>query len=432
MAPDLGAAEAARRAEEAERRAREAEQRLHEQSLRAAEAEHKLKTDLTVIIGWSNLLMELSGDVDGFRPGLEAILRSAERMSLETERHLAQLRAEMSTEGLAPQRLDLSQILHYAVGDWSSRPENPVTFSGVEGVRVWADAGALQQVLGHLIDNAIRHSPTATRVQVSCRRTDDGTAELAVADDGPGIPEDIDIFAPFVRAGPARPDGGIGLFVVRRLVTAMGGSVSAARRPQGGSRFTVRLPGGPPPAPPARPVDVDLSDLETGYTAVPADTHDPVTGLPDRVTALNRLAQALGRARHSNPSVGVFVVEIRDRGASVAGTADGDEGGTVEASALIAAARALGQVVRPGDMVARAAPAQLLVVCEGLNGHRGLSAVRSRIEAALLEPTVVDQIQIYPIDFSVGAAMSSGGSGARPEEIVEMAAEDGRSHCHLA
>ncbi|HEV2369883.1 MAG TPA: hypothetical protein VGR90_08395, partial [Acidimicrobiales bacterium] len=60
MAPDLGAAEAARRAEEAERRAREAEQRLHEQSLRAAEAEHKLKTDLTVIIGWSNLLMELS------------------------------------------------------------------------------------------------------------------------------------------------------------------------------------------------------------------------------------------------------------------------------------------------------------------------------------------------------------------------------------
>jgi len=526
---------ASRRVEEAERRAFEAEQRLREQSLRAAEAEHKIKTDLTVIIGWSNLLMESGGGTAEARTGLQAIKRSAERMAGEAERHLAELRAELSTEGLAPEDLDLSEILRYAVGDWSARPEHPVSFVGEDGVRVWADPGALQQVLGHLIDNAIRHSPAGTRVVVSCGPGVDDMSEMAVIDDGPGIPDDIDIFAPFVQgAGSLRPEGGIGLFVVRRLVDAMGGSVSAERRRAGGSRFVVRLPAGVGSARPLPP-RIDLTEeivthagmpclvVESGQLAYanpaalalvgrdwlevrgqkladlpgggwgelsaaaaelgpdpdqmglrrtvdltignerdprrfecavhrghgtsvviwmldtsathpavarpgPDDPVDPLTGLPDHRFALDRLANALGRARRTSPSVGVFVIDVTSFE-----RLSREEGQAVGHGVLAAAAHALGRVVRPGDMVARLDDARLVVVCENLNGPRALEAVRNRIEAAVSGPAMVDGV-MHSIEGIVGAAMASAqmAAGAGPEALIEQAAREGRSECRLA
>ena len=535
-----------RRVEEAERRALEAEHRLREQSLRVAEAEHKFKTDLTVIIGWSNLLMDMGSGAEETRTGLQAIRRSAERMAGEAERHLAELRAELSTEGLVPQDLDLSEILRYTVGDWSARPDHPVGFAGDDAVRVWADPGALQQVLGHLIDNAIRHSPAGTRVTVSCHSRPDDMTEIEVADDGPGIPDDVDIFAPFVQAGESvRSEGGIGLFVVRRLVMAMEGSVSAERRPTGGSTFMVRLPAAARIGRPA-PVRVDLTEEIVTHSGMPCilveegriayanpatlalvgtawpdmrglrlselagqgwaelaaavddlaahrpdpsaidlgtpgsrtirrtvnitidpetparrfecaihpgqansvviwmlDTStalafggrgaitvatDSITGLPDRRLALDRLAQALTRARRSSPSVGVFVIDIANLD-----HLNRTEGSAVRDGVLAGAARALGRVVRPGDMVARLDEARLLIVCENLNGHRAMEAVRGRVEAAVSGPAIVDGV-MYSVEAIVGAAIASAqaAAGAGPEALIEQASQEGRSECTLA
>jgi signal transduction histidine kinase len=73
----------------------------------------------------------------------------------------------------------------------------------------------------------------------------DGHIELQVLDDGPGIPagERDRIFELFTRveATSQKPGTGIGLFVVRRLVAAMGGTISVANRPEGGAAFTVTL-----------------------------------------------------------------------------------------------------------------------------------------------------------------------------------------------
>jgi two-component system sensor histidine kinase KdpD len=98
-------------------------------------------------------------------------------------------------------------------------------------------------VLGHLVENAVKYSPEGSRVTVGAR-LDRDRAVLEVRDEGPGVPEDVDVFAPF-RRGPDTDDVagvGLGLYIVRNLCRAMGGDVWARAHPEGGSTFTVDLP----------------------------------------------------------------------------------------------------------------------------------------------------------------------------------------------
>jgi len=101
------------------------------------------------------------------------------------------------------------------------------------------------QVLRNLVENAVKYG--GSRIDVIARRA--GTRiELAVSDDGPGIPEDaIDtVFGDYVQlsgSSSSIADGlGLGLAICRRLVEAMGGTVSAENRAEGGARFTVSMP----------------------------------------------------------------------------------------------------------------------------------------------------------------------------------------------
>ncbi|MEJ2289951.1 MAG: ATP-binding protein [Deinococcales bacterium] len=128
--------------------------------------------------------------------------------------------------------------------------------SGQEGVTfatelspatVNADPDRLRQVLGNLLDNAARHTPPGSRVDVTLR-TDAGTAELGVRDRGPGIPEEERerVFQRFYRLDRARSratgGSGLGLAIVRTLVELHEGSVAAASHPEGGALLVVRLP----------------------------------------------------------------------------------------------------------------------------------------------------------------------------------------------
>ena len=74
----------------------------------------------------------------------------------------------------------------------------------------------------------------------------DGEVQIEVVDEGMGIPEDVDIFEAFVRGrsneAQAKSGIGLGLHIVRNLVEAMGGSVTAVRNAKGGSTLSVRVP----------------------------------------------------------------------------------------------------------------------------------------------------------------------------------------------
>jgi two-component system, OmpR family, sensor kinase len=122
----------------------------------------------------------------------------------------------------------------------------------------------LQRVATNLIENALRHTPPGTHVNVSTHRLADGSAELIVADDGPGIPPELrpKLFARFVRgAGDRGGSFGLGLAIVSAVTHAHGGTVEADESHHAGARFTVRIPAHaaptpatPNPATPAEPI----------------------------------------------------------------------------------------------------------------------------------------------------------------------------------
>ncbi len=113
-----------------------------------------------------------------------------------------------------------------------------------EPAEVAGDPARLRQLVSILVDNAIRHAPAGSRVDVRVRQ-DGGDAVLTVEDEGSGVrPEDLPrVFDRFYRAAGAPGGGtGLGLAIAAWIVERHGGRIAAANRDEGGARFTVRLP----------------------------------------------------------------------------------------------------------------------------------------------------------------------------------------------
>ena len=111
------------------------------------------------------------------------------------------------------------------------------------------DANALERAVLNLLDNAAKWSPAGATVDVRLVATDRSTAEVHIADVGPGIAEaDLPyIFERFYRSSDARtlPGSGLGLAIVAQVASRHGGSVRASRRPEGGTLMILELPGRP-------------------------------------------------------------------------------------------------------------------------------------------------------------------------------------------
>ena len=130
-------------------------------------------------------------------------------------------------------------------------PDSPILVPGIES--------ALRRVLCELLTNALTHLPRGGRVTVTVRDT--GRAEVLVADNGAGFdPADADrIFDRFHRgAGAGDRRFGLGLALLREVVTSHGGTITAQGRPGAGATFTVRLPTVAPADPPVRPRSLAL------------------------------------------------------------------------------------------------------------------------------------------------------------------------------
>jgi signal transduction histidine kinase len=118
---------------------------------------------------------------------------------------------------------------------------------------LWADPDKVDQILGNLLENAVRHGEGTVTIEVSPApatgggdRTTEGTA-VTVSDEGPGIPEESigRVFTRFWR-GSKRGGTGLGLYIVKGIVEAHGGSIAVGRAPGGGAEFRFILPVGAP------------------------------------------------------------------------------------------------------------------------------------------------------------------------------------------
>src|SRR6266545_1975313 len=213
----------------------------------AADVAHELRTPLAALQAG---LEELR---DGLRnpdtPRLAALHDQTLRLGRVVQ-DLADLSAaESAALSLRPADTDLAEVAHAALA--AQRPQLDAAGLRLDAdlatpVPVRADPDRIHQAIGNLLANAVRYCRPGDRVTVRAH-PEDGSAVLTVADTGPGIPADDlpHVFDRPWRGQDARSvaGSGIGLAVVRELVTAHGGTVTAQSPPGGGTTVTIRLPG---------------------------------------------------------------------------------------------------------------------------------------------------------------------------------------------
>jgi len=215
---------------------------------------HELRTPLTALQGFSELLLRSAVPPDKAHRCLVYLHTEACALGRIVGEllDLSRIEAGRALE-LRPERVDLEEMIERNVELFAAehRAHRFRWTSGGPQVALHADRDALDRMVKNLLSNAVKYSPRGGRVLVSAGPASDqpGMIELAVEDDGIGIPaEDLPrIFDKYVRVPhpetAAAPGLGLGLSLVKALAEAHGGRVEVDSMPGKGSRFRVLLPG---------------------------------------------------------------------------------------------------------------------------------------------------------------------------------------------
>jgi signal transduction histidine kinase/FixJ family two-component response regulator len=212
-----------------------------------ATVSHELRTPLTAMTGFAEMLQTRFETLqpDDRRFMIEQVVEQGLRLRGLIEDLLDATRVEFGGLRVALEPVGLAAVLARVERSFADVP-NPIVTTGIEDLPpAKADAARLEQVLTNLVANAIKHSPPGAAVGV-VGTADADHVRIAVVDRGSGIDPAFlaNLFDPFTQANgqSGRETGlGLGLYIVRGLVEAMGGSIEAHSRLGQGSEFTVRL-----------------------------------------------------------------------------------------------------------------------------------------------------------------------------------------------
>ena len=213
---------------------------------------HELRTPITTIFGMSHLLRQRHGSMDpaAVTAALEDIESEAERLRRLTEDLLVLSRAEAGRLEVALEPLLIGHLLRTVVSAEGARAEGHSFELAIDPYLpiVSGEETYVEQVLRNFLNNAVKYSPAGSVVRADARREDEGVA-VRVIDEGVGFGDEPPdhLWELFFRTDDARRQAsgaGIGLFVSRELINAMGGRVwaKAARRQGGGAEFGFWLP----------------------------------------------------------------------------------------------------------------------------------------------------------------------------------------------
>jgi signal transduction histidine kinase len=214
-------------------------------------AAHELRTPVSVVVGYANILAETAPT--HLKDMVQPIVEEARRLHriVDDLFHLDYLK---SLKQLDPQ-LDIQPVDAVEVARSAVREALPVaearqlslTLEAPEPVVVFGDPQGLLRILRHLLDNALKFTPTGGQVSVRVS-AGHGEGQLQVVDTGPGIPneESERIFAPFYQLSPSlrRVHGGmgVGLSLAQRLAQVQGGRLWLDQCPPPGATFCLALP----------------------------------------------------------------------------------------------------------------------------------------------------------------------------------------------
>jgi len=245
----LQAEDERRRAEQSYRVAQEANRAKDEFLMTLS---HELRTPMTAILGWARLLPTMSPEDTNFREAIDQIARGAQLQAHLIDDVLDVSRIVSGKMRLSRETLDIGRVVAKSVEavrpTAEARNITLTTSLGPNLGAIVADPTRLQQVIWNLLTNAVKFTPKGGTVQVKAERTD-SHIQLSVIDTGEGIDPAFlpHVFEPFRQAeNPnTRIHGGLGLglSIVRYIIEAHGGSVSAESGGRGrGATFMVTLP----------------------------------------------------------------------------------------------------------------------------------------------------------------------------------------------
>lgn len=213
-----------------------------------ADASHELRNPVAAILAEAEITASRPRDAASYREALAHIQVEAARMGRLVDQLLLLARADAGQLGSPAAPVDLQEIAERSGRRSAARAE-------ARGVRLAVrtgppsllsgDADAISRALDNLVDNAIRHSPRGAAVDVAVEAAG-GEVIVSVRDEGPGFGagELPHLFQRFRRGRDAGPGAGLGLAIVRSVVEAHRGRVSAADRPSGGAEITMAFPVG--------------------------------------------------------------------------------------------------------------------------------------------------------------------------------------------
>jgi two-component system, OmpR family, sensor kinase len=210
-------------------------------------ASHELRTPVTVGRGFAELIRDSQLDSQAAQDAI-IVLEEFDKLECIAARLLTLARMD-ERSAMNPSVVSLSVQLERAVTRWQATANRDWRLSPTSAIVV-ADRQRLETALDSLIENAVRYTEEGGRIELAAY-PDEESVVIEVRDNGPGIPDEelAYIFESF-RSGSSRGGTGMGLAIVKAIVEAHGGAISAENLPDGGVSFRLRLPvqGPPPPA----------------------------------------------------------------------------------------------------------------------------------------------------------------------------------------
>jgi two-component system sensor histidine kinase KdpD len=210
---------------------------------------HDIRTPLTTIVGSASTLVE---EDQALKPEdklelYRAIYDEGMRMESLVNNILDMARLDAGAVQLNKQDTPLNEFIGTILTRLQKRlAGRQLTVKLPQGrPMLYADALMIEQVLSNLLENVLRYTPEQSPIEISAKTTDT-RIDIAVADQGPGIPIGLEdkLFEKFYRVhqGVTQSGVGLGLSICKAIITAHGGSIHAQNRPTGGAIFSFSLP----------------------------------------------------------------------------------------------------------------------------------------------------------------------------------------------
>jgi signal transduction histidine kinase len=211
-----------------------------------ADVGHDLRTPITAMQGELEVALRNPRTPERYQEVLHSVLEEVRHLGTISDALLLLARIEAGELVPGPRATDIADLVDRAVDRLRQRvADHPITYTGNGFGSAEVDGPMVELVLDHLLDNAVRHTPPGTPVDVRVTGESERVA-VTIADQGPGVSPDIlpHLFERFYRVDSARGRGGagLGLTVAAAIVGAHGGTIAARPASPTGLAVTVELP----------------------------------------------------------------------------------------------------------------------------------------------------------------------------------------------